>query len=176
MDSASALTQLETMVDADADPVVSSDELSAILARARRPDRAGNPITNVAADVAAWQASTRYKVGDVITPDPPDGRYWMCVTPGVTNTYEPTWPEMKWLAPFVSTVLDDFVVWVYAGTEYDPTWDLNAAAAEGWRIKAGKVAGRYNFTTDGQQFARAQMLAHCRQMEKMYRRKITGGL
>ena len=32
------------------------------------------------------------------------------------------------------------------------TYDLNAAAAAGWRIKAGRVAHRFNFTTDGQSF------------------------
>ena len=33
-----------------------------------------------------------------------------------------------------------------------PTYDLRAAAAEGWRIKAARVAHRFNFSKDGQQF------------------------
>jgi hypothetical protein len=176
MDEATARTQLETLVDADADPSLTSSEVSAILDRARRPDRAGNPITNVAANVGAWEASTVYAVGDVVTPVDVNGRYWMCVTPGRTYPTEPTWSDTKRLAPFSIGVLDNEVRWTYAGTEWTPSWDINAAAAEGWRIKAGKVAGRYNFTTDGQQFARAQMIAHCRHMERMFRRKITAGI
>jgi len=35
---------------------------------------------------------------------------------------------------------------------WTPTYDLRAAAAEGWRIKAARVAHRFNFSKDGQQF------------------------
>ena len=176
MDEASARARLETILDHDADPALTPSEVDAILSASRRPDRAGNPITNVAANVPTWQASYVYAVGDVVTPTEVNGRYWMCVTPGTSDDVEPEWSDTKRLPPFMVGVLDDQVRWTYAGTEWSPSWDLNAAAADGWRIKAGKVAGRYNFTTDGQQFARAQMIAHCRMMERMYRRKVSTGV
>lgn len=48
------------------------------------------------------------------------------------------------------------------------TWDLNAAAAEGWRMKAGKVAGDFNFSADGASYSKADVLAHCLEMETKY--------
>jgi hypothetical protein len=48
------------------------------------------------------------------------------------------------------------------------TWDLNAAAAEGWRRKMAKAAGRYQFSADGQSFSRDQVIAQCKAMVKIY--------
>jgi len=55
---------------------------------------------------------------------------------------------------------------------WTPTWDLNRGAAEGWRRKAGKLATRFNFSTDGQTFYRSQTVEHCERMAEQYRRKI----
>lgn len=41
-------------------------------------------------------------------------------------------------------------------TGWIPTWDLTAAVAEGWRWKAAKAARDYDFSADGQTFARSQ--------------------
>lgn len=54
------------------------------------------------------------------------------------------------------------------GMEWRPTYDLNAAAAEGWRIKGGKVAGDFNFTADSAQYAKGDVMAHCLAMEQKY--------
>jgi hypothetical protein len=60
-------------------------------------------------------------------------------------------------------------------TDYVPTWDLNRAAAEGWRWKAGKLAGSaYDFTADGSTFNRSQMVAQCERMAAQCARKIAG--
>lgn len=56
------------------------------------------------------------------------------------------------------------------------SWDLNAAAAEGWRWKAGKVADRFNATVDGAALQRAQIYAHCLAMADRYARRIVGVL
>lgn len=60
------------------------------------------------------------------------------------------------------------------GMEWRPTYDLNAAAAEGWRIKGGKVAGDFNFTADSAQFGKGDVLAHCLAMEQQYASKASG--
>jgi hypothetical protein len=52
------------------------------------------------------------------------------------------------------------------------TWDVTAAAAEGWRRKAGKVAGSFDFGTDGQSFSRSQMHAMCLEMAAQYKRGV----
>lgn len=55
---------------------------------------------------------------------------------------------------------------------WEPTWDLNRGAAEGWRWKAAKLAARYDFDADGQSFQRSQAFEHCERMAEMYRRRI----
>lgn len=54
------------------------------------------------------------------------------------------------------------------GTGYVPTWDLNAAASEGWRMKAGMVAGDFNFSADNASYSKADVLAHCLEMQTRY--------
>lgn len=174
MDEDTARTRLDLMIDTSSDPAIADHELDEILDSARRVDAAGNPFTNV--DTApTWEPSTVYQYGAVVTADPAGGRWWLCTTPGTSGTTQPSWPDQGTQAPFLTTVSEDGVVWTDAGTAWAPTWDLNAAAAEGWRIKAGRAAGRFNFTTDGQTFARSQVIAHCRAQERSYRRKIVGG-
>lgn len=51
---------------------------------------------------------------------------------------------------------------------WEPTWNLNAAAAEGWRLKAAKVAGDFNFSADGASYSKADVLAHCLDMEAKF--------
>lgn len=55
-----------------------------------------------------------------------------------------------------------------AGVGYVTTWDLNAAAAEGWRMKAGMVAGDFNFSADNASYSKADVLAHCLEMQTRY--------
>jgi hypothetical protein len=106
MDKTTAWARLRAMTAADSAPVLSADELEALLAMCRLADSAG-------------------------------------------------------LAP--------------AETDWVPTYDLNRAAAEGWRWKAGKLAGSaYDFTADGATFNRSQMVAHCERMVTQYQRKLAG--
>lgn len=84
-------------------------------------------------------------------------------------------------APEVADLLDqakraDSEDRAISDAEWVPTWDLNAAAAEGWRWKAGKVAGRFSVTLDGASLQRAQIYAHCLGMADRYARKIVGVL
>ena len=61
-------------------------------------------------------------------------------------------------------------------SNWTPTWDLNAAAAEGWARKASKAASNFNFAEDGQRFDRAQIYAHCAAQQKLYADKAMGTL
>lgn len=61
-------------------------------------------------------------------------------------------------------------------TDYVPTWDLNAGAAEGWRWKAAAVSGSFDFVSDSQRFDRSQMAAMCLTMSDRYRRRILGSV
>lgn len=59
---------------------------------------------------------------------------------------------------------------------WEPTWDLDAGAAEGWRLKAGKVAGRFSVSVDGDGLQRAQVFSHCLSMADRYARRIMGSI
>ena len=49
-----------------------------------------------------------------------------------------------------------------------PTFDLDHAAAEGWRWKAGKCSPDYSANLDGAQLARNQRYEHCLEMANRY--------
>lgn len=65
---------------------------------------------------------------------------------------------------------------VYGDTAWTPTYDIDAAAAEGWRRKAGLAAARFSFAADGQRFDRAQIYAHCIQQADFYARRSMGSI
>lgn len=65
---------------------------------------------------------------------------------------------------------------VPSDTGWAGTYDLNAAAAEGWRWKAGKVAGDFTFASDGQSFNRADMVKACMDMAATYRNRVVGSI
>jgi hypothetical protein len=52
------------------------------------------------------------------------------------------------------------------------TYDLNFAAAEGWRWKAGKAAASYAFTMDGDSPERSFLMIRCEKMAAAYARKV----
>lgn len=52
------------------------------------------------------------------------------------------------------------------------TYDLNYAAAEGWRWKAGEAAASYAFTMDGDSPERSFLMIRCEKMAQAYRDKI----
>lgn len=49
-----------------------------------------------------------------------------------------------------------------------PTYNLNAAAAEGWRWKAAAVVGDFNFSADNASFNKGEVQAKCLEMEKRF--------
>lgn len=51
------------------------------------------------------------------------------------------------------------------------SFDLNGAAADGWRERAAKQAGNFDFGVDGAQFRRSQWFTHCMQMATHYARQ-----
>lgn len=58
---------------------------------------------------------------------------------------------------------------------WTPTYSVTGcyrAIAEGWAIKRGKLVGRFNFTTDGQQFQRAQVRDHVENERAKWARKV----
>lgn len=54
------------------------------------------------------------------------------------------------------------------------TWDIFAAVAELWGLKAGKVAGDFNFKADDAQYDKGAVMAKCLEMEAHYAGKSAG--
>jgi len=65
---------------------------------------------------------------------------------------------------------DDMTALVDIARRPDGTYNLNRAAAEGWRWKAGRIAGNYNLSIDGTTVNKGDLLDHCERMVKMYSR------
>lgn len=59
--------------------------------------------------------------------------------------------------------------------EWVPSYNLNLAAAEGWRQKAGKVAAKFRVQGGGQTLARDQVHRHCLRMAEQYEKKLAAG-
>ena len=130
MNEATARSNLSLMVAAGDDPVLSSADLDALMALARRTDVDGQEPYMV------WRPSIAYGVGEFVVPTSANGHYYEVTTAGTAGTTQPTWPTAS-----AATVTQDGVTYKEAGVyDWTPTHDLNAAAAEGWRWKAGRVA------------------------------------
>lgn len=57
-----------------------------------------------------------------------------------------------------------------------PTYALNAAAAEGWRMKAGMVAADFNFSADNASYSKGDVMAKMLEMEQHYAALDLGSL
>ncbi len=170
MDTIEATAWLSRHVPIDADPVLSTDDLGAILDEARLPDAYGNLPCNVTTS-STWAASTVVQMGAVVTAAPSAGRWWICVAPGTTGAVQPDWGDLSSDRPGTHSVTDGTVVWLDAGSGWAGQWDLHLAAALAWEAKAARAAGRFDFTTDGQTFRRAQVIDQCQAMARMHRRR-----
>jgi hypothetical protein len=57
--------------------------------------------------------------------------------------------------------------------DWVPTYDLNRAAAEGWRWKAAQLAGsHFDFSADGATYNRQQLYTNCLEMARRYSAKV----
>ncbi len=169
MNNAEALTELSSMVAAAFEPVLSAGELDELLSMCRLIDSTGNPPDAY----EIWLQSTAYSAGAPCVPVTRNGYYYAVTVAGTSHaTTEPAWPTTVG-----GTVVDGTVTWECKGTaSWAWTWMLARGAAEGWRWKAAKVANSYDFSADGQSFSRSQMFQMCKDMAKMYAKKVTSNV
>lgn len=160
MRRSAAKARLKRMVAWDQMPALTESDLEDLLALARRADSSGHAID--AYDV--WEPATAYRVGDRVIPSVANGHAYVCIVAGASGTDEPSFP-----AGAGATVVDGTVTWREDGAAlWTPTYDLNLAAAEGWRWKAAKAASLTGFTADGATFHEEQIVAHCLGMAARY--------
>jgi hypothetical protein len=169
LDYTDALAELTDMVAASTDPALSTAELRRLLRYAQVADADGNlPDT-----YAIWTAQAAQAINRLVVPSIRNGYAYKATTAGTSGANEPTWPTT-----IAATVADGTVVWTcLEAALWTPAYDrmaLNLSAAEGWRIKAGRLTDNETFSTDGAfvqaQLRRGDML----EMAKTYRRKYIG--
>lgn len=161
-----ALTRLKRMTAWENDPALTENELADLLDFARVPDMRGA----LPRDYDEVESGVEYAAGTTIVPAYADwtGYKYVCTTGG-TTAGDGTW------GPSGGTVTDGDAVFEDAGAAtWIPTYDLNLAAAEGWRWKKAASAGRITFTADGATFNRDQFLAHCEAMIATYAPAFVG--
>lgn len=168
MTEAEARALIESMTAWDAAPALTSAQVTLLVRAARRVDSDGIEPTGY----DEWAASTAYAVGDRVYPTVRNGHvYEVTVSDGAAGSAEPTWPTAAG-----GTVTADGVTYREATDPWTGTYELNAAAAEGWRWKAAKAASDFTFSTDGQSFSRSDVASACRDMAAMYRNRVVGSV
>lgn len=60
--------------------------------------------------------------------------------------------------------------------DWEPTFNLIGAAAEGWRWKAGKSVPRFGVSLDGETLNRHHVYAHCLKQADSYARRNVGSI
>lgn len=161
MDTATARRRLESMLQVDVAPTLSTEEVDDLLLQSLRTDANGYTPYSI------WAASTIYTANTYRVPVVNNGHQYIVTTAGTSGSTEPTWPTDSG-----GTVTDGTVVWTERGQYlYTSTWDLRAAASEGWRWKAAKVVSEYNVATGGgTSFQRSQKYEHCMAMAREFSR------
>lgn len=160
--------RLERMVEASLDPTLSAVEVDDLMALSRIVDVNGTEPD----EYADWKAATAYALGAYAVPTTRNGHYYRVTTAGTSHaTTQPTFPTTSG-----STVTDGTVVWTESGlAPWEPAFDLNRGAAEGWERKARKVANEYAFSQpEGESHHREQKVEHFQKMARTFRRRIVG--
>lgn len=162
-----ARARLSDMVAANVFPVLSADQITRLLRLARREDQYGwLPSWD---DYIEWQPTHDYTLNDLAVPTTRNGHVYIVSVAGTSGTEEPAWPTNA-----QDTVTQDGVEYTeitdFLNVWYG-RWDLNAAAAEGWRIKAGLVSNRHSFGTNQGNYNPEQLFDHCMKMADYYASK-----
>jgi hypothetical protein len=157
-----AVQLLRSMLATSEEPTLTDEQVDLLLSISERVDVYGNSPANVS-DVAVYASAVAYVPGDLVRSG---DRFWLASTPGTSGGV--TFPDLRGLPAAEYVAEDNGIRWVDNGSLWARTYDLNAAAAVGWRWKAGLVAHKYAFGTDGQTFTRNQWFAHCMQMAEVY--------
>jgi hypothetical protein len=164
-----ARARLKRMIAFTQEPLLTEADVDDLMFIARKTDR-----FNVWPDrYTFWTPNTPYALGTQIVPTTRNGHVYQVTVAGTSGANEPVWN----LISGGNTIDNASITWQEQGaTFWLETWDLNLAACEGWRRKAGLTANAYDFTSAGKTLNRAQILEHCMSMIKLYGRKTFGSI
>lgn len=156
-----ARARLERMLQWQQEPTLTSSEIDDLLAYAAMFDDDGvEPDT-----YTEWTASTVLAANAYRTPVVRNGYVYRVTVGGTTGANSPAWPTT-----INATVVDGSVTWrCHAAAPWTPTFNLRAAAAEGWSWKAGKVAASFDAEAGEAKAQRSQVFDMCMAQAKSYR-------
>lgn len=161
LSAATARTRLEMFLQWQVAPVLSTGEVDELFAMARRTDASGI----VPDSYADWKASTAVTLGAERVPTTRNGYVYSVTTAGTTGTSEPTWPTT-----LDATVNDGTAVWTCAAyAAWTPTYNLRAAAADGWEMKAAKAVPSYDVKAGSVDAKRNQVYQACLRKVRQFR-------
>lgn len=165
MDLATATARLQQMVAYDQAPTLTSAQITTLLGMFRTPDTNKHPFYDT------WAAATVYALNSYRVPVVNNGHIYVVTTAGTSGATEPTWPTTSG-----ATVADGTVTWQERGDYlWTPTYNLRAAAAEGWRWKQSKLADQFDAETGGgTNFKRSQQWDFCERKIKQYSGSSSG--
>ena len=163
LSTATARTRLEMYLQWQVTPTLTTGEVDELFAMAKRADAYG-----IAPDAYAdWKASTALTLGAERVPTTRNGYVYAVSTGGTTGSSEPDWPTT-----LDATVNDGTAVWTCsARAGWTPTFDLHAAAAEGWQMKAAKAVPSYDVKAGSVDAKRNQTYQACVRNAQLHRRK-----
>lgn len=162
-----ARAKLEQITAASVFPTLDAATITRLLREARRVD----DDDVLPSDDTEWEPSHVYALNDIIVPTIRNGHEYKATVAGTSGATEPVWPTGS-----SQGVADNGITWTEIGTDnaWQPTYDFNSAAAEGWRIKAGLVTNRHSFGSNAGNYNPEQVYQHCMEMAQYYaNKKIT---
>lgn len=158
--------ELVDLVDANADPVLTNDQVDRAMRRGRVPDIYGYPPD----EYLNWAAATVYPAGARIVPVERDGYYYITDAGGTSGASEPDFEPGQ-------VMIDNTVTWRYGGVApWSGLYNLDRSAAYAWRLKQGIAAKRKNVAALGQATNSSEVFEHCKEMAEYYAGRITGSV
>lgn len=160
-----AIARLSDLVAASVFPTLDAGQLSRLIRDARRVDDAGwLPSWDT-----EWAPATAYAVDEVIVPTVRNGHVYIITVGGTSGAVEPVWPT----TPEGVVTLDGVTYQEVSSylTVWGGAYDLNRAAAAGWRIKAASVSNRHDFGSNQGNYNPSQVFDHCMKMAEHYAAK-----
>lgn len=180
---AAARAKLLDLTAANTFPKLEEETIDRLLREARRPDRNGW----LQHYDTEWQPNVVYAVDKVIVPRSRleylapytadyygQGRAYRVTVGGNSGAVEPVWPTNVGDEVTVNGVTYRDISGLVSS--WAPTHDLNKAAAEGWRIKAGLVSNRHSFGSNAGNYNPEQIHQHCLEMAALYAAKTVGAI
>lgn len=144
--------ELVRMCSSERQPVLSSDDLLALVDESRRG--------------LLWEPNTAYQVDDIVFPATRNGRIYVCVGAGTTGATEPSWTTNPYKGKLQT---DGTCEWADDGTAWLERYDVKRAAWRGWLLKAQRCTEYADSKDESVDIKMNQLYDNCMKTAERYR-------